>query len=113
MKPQVVLALILAAGAWPLAHAGEANSLYQGLISFRDGPDPAGKTPVYWATNRTLHGIPNPRVAELKFGANWVAEIRWCGDNAARPLPGECTDIYYNFRKGNLITENTRDLMHP
>lgn len=105
--------MILAAAAVAPVAATEATSLYQGLISFRNGPDPAGRTPVYWATSKTLHHVIHPRAAERKFGANWAAEIRWCGDASARPLPGECSDIFYNFRRGNPVTETTQDLLHP
>lgn len=91
-----------------------AQSLYQGLISFRDGPDPAGRTPVYWATSRTLYHVSNPRAAEVKFGTNWVSQIRWCGYSNNTPLPGECADIFNNFTKSATpITEYTRDLLHP
>lgn len=113
MKRKLTLCLILMAGALTSAQAMEANSLFQGLISFRDGPDPAGKTPVYWATSKTLHHVQSPRAAERKFGANWVAQIRWCGDAAGRPSPGECADIYANFRHGQPISETTQDLLHP
>ena len=95
------------------AYSTQASSLYQGLISFRNGPDPAGRTPVYWATSKTLHHVQHPRAAERKFGRNWVDEIRWCGDGSGRPLSGECSDIYYNFRRGNPVTEYTQDLLHP
>ena len=69
---------------------------------------------MYWATSQTLYTVAGPKAAEVKFGANWVGQIRWCGDHAGRPLPGECSDIYYNFRPGGVpITEFTRDLLHP
>ncbi|MYM91207.1 hypothetical protein GTP91_29035 [Rugamonas sp. FT82W] len=113
MKLQLALCLFVAASAAPMVQAVEPVSLYQGLISFRDGPDPAGKTPVYWATSKTLYTIDSPQTATLKFGANWVAEIRWCGDRNGRPLPGECSDIYYNFRHGVDITKYTVNLLHP
>lgn len=113
MKLQLTLCLVLAASALPIAEAAQPGSLFQGLISFRDGPDPAGRTPVHWATSQTLHTITNPRAAERKFGSNWVGQIRWCGDRNGQPLPGECSDIYYNFRHGVDITETTQDLLHP
>lgn len=106
----LLIALSCLAG---VASATEPTSYFQGLISFRNGPDPAGRTPVYWATNRTLHVIVSPYAAERKFGANWTAEIRWCGDAGGRPLAGECADIYYNFKKGRAVDQNTRDLMRP
>lgn len=114
MKLRITLCVMLAASALPLAEAAQPSSLYQGLISFRDGPDPAGRTPVYWATSQSLYGITSPRAAEAKFGANWVRDIRWCGDSAGRPLTGECSDIYYNFRhSATVVTEHTQNLLHP
>jgi len=104
---------ILLGAAASSAFAGQPTSLFQGLISFRDGPDPAGQTPVYWATSQALHGIVSPHAAEVKFGSNWVSQIRWCGTANRKPLPGECSDIYYNFRNGSDITEFTPDLLHP
>lgn len=112
-KNLVVLAILALFVFVGVASAGQAQSRYQGLISFRDGPDPAGRTPVYWATNQELHHVVGPRTAEVKFGSNWTSQIRWCGDSGGRPLPGECSDIYNNFKQGNKITENTSDLLHP
>jgi hypothetical protein len=104
------LASLLAAAC---AAAAQPTSRYQGLISFRNGPDPAGRTPVYWATSQTLHVVQDPTAAERKFGADWVREIRWCGNANSQPTPGECSDIYYNFKKGPAITRDTTDLLHP
>ena len=108
-----VLALLAATCFATSAHSARPTSLYQGLISFINAPDPAGRTPVFWATKQTLHHVVHPRAAQIKFGANWVDEIRWCGDAQKRPLAGECSDIFYNFRRGNAINENTRDLLNP
>ncbi len=105
-----ILAVLMLVG---IAYAGQPKSLFQGLITFRNAPDPAGRTPVYWATSQTLHHVVHPRAAEAKFGSNWASQIRFCGDAAGNPLPGECSDIYYNFKRGNPITENTPDLLHP
>jgi hypothetical protein len=109
-KTAFLLAIALAAAS---AAAVEPTSKYQGLISFRNGPDPAGRTPVYWATSQTLHVVQDPTAAERKFGSNWVQEIRWCGDSNGKPTPGECSDIYYNFKKGRPITSATTNLLHP
>lgn len=113
MKKSLPLFTLALALSTPLVNAAQPSSYYQGLISFRDGPDPAGKTPVYWATSQKLHHVLDARAAQLKFGTNWVSQIRWCGDSSGHPLPGECSDIYYNFGKGNPVTEYTQDLLHP
>lgn len=110
LKLSLLIAIACTSGA---AGAIEPSSYFQGLISFRNGPDPAGQTPVFWATSRTLHHVLHPRAAERKFGANWVAEIRWCGDAGGRPLAGECSDIFYNFKKGRAVDVNTENLMRP
>jgi hypothetical protein len=111
MSAKLNLSLLIAIAC--VASSASATSYYQGLISFRNGPDPAGKTPVYWATKRTLHHVVHPYAAERKFGANWTAEIRWCGDSSGRPLSGECSDIFYNFKKGRAVDQNTQDLLNP
>jgi hypothetical protein len=108
-----LLFLLVLAGAAGGAAATEPTSRFQGLISFRSGPDPAGQTPVYWATSQTLHHVLHPRAAVAKFGPDWAREIRWCGDSSGKPTRGECMDIYYNFKKGRPITEQTQDLLHP
>ncbi len=112
-KYLTVLAILAVFIMDSLAYSGQPQSLFQGLITFRNAPDPAGRTPVYWATSQTLHHVISQRAAEAKFGSNWVSQIRFCGDAAGNPLPGECSDIFYNFKRGNPITENTSDLLHP
>ncbi|MEK6699625.1 MAG: hypothetical protein AABZ10_11370 [Nitrospirota bacterium] len=112
-KYVVVTACLVLFAVLGSAHAGQPQSRFQGLITFRNAPDPAGRTPVYWATSQTLHHVLHPRAAEAKFGPTWASQIRFCGDSNGNPLPGECSDIYHNFRRGNAITENTRDLLHP
>lgn len=114
MKTTLSLSLLIVmVSVMASANAAQPNSLFGGLISFRNGPDPAGKTPVYWATSQTLYVVQDAHVAEVKFGSTWIAQIRWCGDANGHPLPGECTDIYYNFQHGNPVTLNTQDLLHP
>lgn len=113
MRTAFTLALALASTVTPVWVCAQATSLYQGLISFRNGPDPAGRTPVYWATKQKLHQVTDPGAAIRKFGSNWVAEIRWCGDANGKPTPGECSDIFYNFKPGRQITANTQDLLNP
>lgn len=112
-KSRRIVVLLALAAAAAAAGAAEPTSKFQGLISFRNGPDPAGRTPVYWATSQTLHVVQDTLAAERKFGADWVREIRWCGNANGQPTPGECSDIYYNFRKGQPITKDTTNLLHP
>jgi hypothetical protein len=110
---KIVLAIMTFAAFLPGLTAADGDPLYfQGLISFRNGPDPAGKTPVYWATKRKLHRISGSRAAELKFGANWVSQIRWCGDSSSKPLSGYCSTIYNKFQRGNDVTEYSKDLFN-
>lgn len=108
VKAVLLIAIACAAGA---AGADEPNPNFQGLISFRDGPDPTGRTPVFWATNRTLHHVAHPRAAIAKFGADWVRQITWCGNSASQPNPGACSEIYYKFARGRQIDENTISLI--
>jgi hypothetical protein len=112
MKKFLLATMVLAAFSPGLTVADGDPLYFQGLISFRNGPDPAGKTPVYWATKRKLHRISGPRAAELKFGSNWTSQIRWCGDSSGKPTPGFCSTIFHKFQHGNEVTENSRDLFN-
>lgn len=105
--------LVVIASVCGTAGAMEPDPYFQGLISFRDGPDPAGKTPVYWATSRTLHHVVHPRAAVAKFGPAWDRQIVWCGDSAGQPRPGRCSEIYYRWGRGRQVDQNTLDLLHP
>lgn len=93
------------------AVADEPGPHFQGLISFRDGPDPTGRTPVFWATNHMLHHVVHPKAAEAKFGPDWASRITWCGNAASQPRPGACSDIYHKFGRGRQIDENTVSLI--
>jgi len=108
VKAVLLIAIACAAGA---AGADEPGPYFQGLISFRDGPDPAGRTPVFWATSRTLHHVVHPGIAMAKFGPNWTNQITWCGNSAGQPNPGACSEIYYKFGRGRQIDENTVSLI--
>ncbi|CAN7356399.1 hypothetical protein LJR289_002011 [Pseudoduganella sp. LjRoot289] len=108
VKAALLIAITCVVGT---AGADEPNPNFQGLISFRDGPDPTGRTPVFWATNHTLHHVVHPRAAVAKFGPNWVGQITWCGNSAGQPNPGACSEIYNQFARGRAIDENTISLI--
>lgn len=110
LQAALLVAIVSVCGS---ASAMEPGPYFQGLISFRDGPDPAGKTPVYWATSRTLHHVVHDRAAVAKFGPAWAREIVWCGNSAGQPRPGACSEIFHRFGRGRPVDENTRDLLHP
>jgi len=79
------------------------------LISFISGPDPEGITPVYYlGGDGQLHHVQSTAVAALWFGADWINQIRWCGDSQRRVLP-QCRDDFSRLR-GCPITDRTTQL---
>jgi hypothetical protein len=67
---------------------GWTSSIRGSLISFISGPDPEGITPVYYlGGDGQLHHVQSAAVASKWFGANWISQIRWCGDSERRILP--------------------------
>jgi hypothetical protein len=54
---------------------------FRGLVAFSDGPDPTGKSPVYFMRmdSKTLHWVTSGPVAAAKFGNDWADGILFCG----------------------------------
>jgi hypothetical protein len=79
------------------------------LIAFISGPDPRGMTPVYYlGRDGALHPINTAAVATKWFGANWISQIRWCGDSQGQVLPQYAAD--FARPRGVPITELTTQL---
>lgn len=76
------------------------------LVSFRDGPDPSGRTPVYFlATDGKLHRVMDEAAAIRFWGPQWTSRIQWWGDKQGRPTQGHLKDSVRV--KGDPITTNT------
>jgi hypothetical protein len=79
------------------------------LVSFISGPDPEGITPVYYlGGDGQLHHVQSTSIAAKWFGADWISQIRWCGDSQRRILP-QCRGDFSRLR-GCPITDLTTQL---
>lgn len=88
---------------------GSSSSIRGSLISFISGPDAEGITPVYYlGGDGQLHHVQSPAVASKWFGANWISQIRWCGDSERRILRN-CQNDFARLR-GCPITNTTSRL---
>jgi hypothetical protein len=79
---------------------------FRGLVAFSNGPDPTGRSPVYFMRmdSKSLHWVKSPEVAAAKFGDNWPDGILFCGrPNADQNL---CRELR-NFSVGIPVDMNT------
>jgi hypothetical protein len=100
------LVLALAATAASAEVFNLQDPRFRGLVAFSNGPDPTGKSPVYFIRmdSKTLHWVTSPDVARTKFGDNWPDGILFCGrPNADQNL---CRDLR-SYSTGIPIEMNT------
>jgi hypothetical protein len=94
------LVLALAATAASAEVFNLQDPRFRGLVAFSNGPDPTGKSPVYFMRmdSKTLHWVTSGPVAVAKFGDNWADGILFCGrpnadQNLCRELRSYSTGI--------------------
>jgi hypothetical protein len=78
------------------------------LVSWIDGPDRQGITPVYWlGTDGELHHIQDPATAARCFGPDWISKIRWCGNRNRSLRGGACLRDFARLRGRPIRTGST------